>query len=222
MSRTRELSDLLTDVADRLDVPAFGSGTFVSDTTMTRWINQSNRRLGALVRAAFGEEYGAKVGNISVVAGTSLYDLPSDYIRTLDMYYVEGGQRVDVERPRAEDVGSDIGCGPLGYKLIGDSVAFGPTPDQARTIYHRYIPTLFAYDSSGNPIDDLTDTDDYLDGVNGWEEWVVLDCCRKHCLAEDKDPTQFLVEQQQIEADIKRDRSRTAAPVKIRDIYGEY
>jgi hypothetical protein len=50
---------------------------------------------------------------------------------------------------------------------------------------------------------------------------VVLDCCRKHKAAEDQDPSQFILEMREIEAEIKRDRQRTAAPMKLRNVYSD-
>jgi hypothetical protein len=222
VARIRTKAELLADVADRLDVPAFTSSTFVSVDTMTRWLNQSNRRLGALVRAAFGEDYGSRPQTISVVADTNSYDLPDDYIRTLEMYVLEGTHRGRIiERASDFTVGPPASNNGFGYRILATSVVLDPTPVAACTLVHRYLPTLFAFDAAGNAIADLADDDDYLDGINGWEEWAVLDCCRKHQAAEEKDPSVFVMEMREIEQEIKRDAKRTAAPLRLRDVYGD-
>lgn len=222
MSRIRTLADLLGDIAGRLDVPPFDTDTYVTDETMTRWVNQSNRRLGDMVRDALGEDYGSATQTISVVAGTSAYGLDSAYIRTLDMFSLLNGRRVEVARAPIDAYGSQgRGSEGFGYNIIGGSVVFSPTPDYAVSVYHRYLPNLFAFNNSGTAILDLSSDSDYLDGVNGWEEWVVLDCCCKHASTEDKEPPNgVLREKKEIEDQIKARKKRTGAPLKLRDVYG--
>jgi hypothetical protein len=227
MARTRTLTNLLTDVADRLDVPAFGASTFVSSTTMTRWLNQSVRRFGQMLIDAYGAEYFVKSASISVVANTTSYALPSDYYQTVYMRVTLDGDTYGIRHADLDHLAIDPvdnygwgpGCRPA-FRVQGGNVVFTPTPKASHTVTHLYVPTLLVASSVGTAQPELSSGTDVLDGYNGWEEWVVLDCCRKHAVAEEKDPTMYMVEMKELEQEIKRaaDR-RDREPMRARDTY---
>ena len=232
MARTRTLLELLDDIAERIDVPQFSTSTHITKLTATRWVNQSARVLRTRILDAFGEEYSAKEEVISATAGANQYPLPADYIRTIHMRWsVPGGAVIYLPRAGAQSVGQvqtgrrhDISrlTTEFGYHITGDNVEFWPSPDSAETITHRYISTLFFFDTGGTPIADMTADTDYLDGVSGWEDFVVLDCCIKHANNEEQDPRPFENELARIIAEIDREAGkRTGEPPKILNTYGE-
>ena len=232
MARIRTLLELLGDIAERIDVPAFSTSTHITKATATRWVNQSGRQLGSRIRGAFGEEYAAKEDTINVTAGNNQYALPSDYLRTIHMRWESsGGSTIYLPRASAQAVGQiptalrhDVTrvSSPFGYHITGDNVEFWPPPDGVETMTHRYISTLYFFNTGGTPIVDMSADTDYVDGVNGWEEYIVLDCCIKHANNEEQDPTPYQNELARIIDEISREAGkRTGEPVTIRNVYGD-
>lgn len=228
MARTRTLTQLRTDVADRADIEVPGASTFVTSTTMNRWINQSIRRfIGRLVEA-YGEDYYSKTSTISVVADTAAYALPSDFFRQVYFRVTIEGTRVKIERASLDAIDMDqpenIGwsaCVP-GYRLLGNQVVFTPTPKASHTVTLRYVGTAVLFDNGGSALSDLSADTDYLDGINGWEEWVVLDCARKALIKQERDPSAVIAEMREIEAEIDSLKSERAADgATVRETYPE-
>lgn len=228
MARTRTLTELLGDVADRLDVPSFTTSTFVSSTTVTRWLNQSIRRLGQMMINAYGSDYFAKSGTINVVSGTTSYALPSDYYQSLYMRVTLNGDIYNIRHADLDNLAIDAagnygwtntGMRPV-YRVQGANIVFAPTPLASYTVTHVYVPTLFVASSGGTAQAELSSGTDVLNGWNGWEEWVVLDCCRKHAVAEEKDPTMYLLEMKEIEQEISHAaQQRDREPRRVRETY---
>lgn len=232
--RTRTLASLRQDVADRadIDLPSDSPATFVTKTTANRWINQSCRRFFGKLVQAYGEDYYSSTASISVVSGTNHYTLPADFYQ-LDYFRVSiGGVTHTIPRAQKDYIDNDplLNVGwlpPYGlptYRLIGNSVYFAPTPLQSATVLMRYIATTFMFAGStpspGAAIADLASDDDYVDGVNGWEEWIVLDVAIKALMRSERDSNALRSEQQQIEADmISQSQERTRDAASIRKVY---
>jgi len=163
-----------------------GTGTFVEDSDATAnavsfdtLINGALAELYDVLVAARGHEYYATDADIAIVAGTSLYALPTDFYELLsirlqwDPYYIEELHPMGVrERSRYESLAYNIferGT-PKAYRLQGTQTASArtveilPVPTRTVTCRIRYIP-LFA---------NLTDDTALFDGVNGWEKLVAL------------------------------------------------
>ncbi len=58
---------------------------------------------------------------------------------------------------------------PYFYKLLGNNIEVLPTPQGAFALELRYIPTATV----------LASDSDTFDGINGWDEFVVVDVARK-------------------------------------------
>jgi hypothetical protein len=128
---------------------------FVTDAEVDRLINLGYKELyGYLVRQGMHR-----------ADGSASYALPDDFYALLTIHRVEDGvgymlSRHDHRtRPR-----TDLGSVANTYRIVGARVAFNPVPDDASEYEVRYVPipgTLAA------------DADE-LDGVLGWEEYVIL------------------------------------------------
>ncbi len=111
--------------------------------------------------------------------GTELYPLPEDFYGVLRVdyqyvgdYWTELDEYMETERNVFENVTSGSTSGwATHYSCQGDSISLLPRPSQG-TYRLRYIP---------NP-PDLADGDPdvtKVDGISGWEEWVIVDAARK-------------------------------------------
>lgn len=165
MARTRTLTNLLSDVRLRADMV---NSTFVSDSELTEYINQSIAALFGILVGARGQDYYENSTTITTTAGTTTYSLPSDFWQLIQVEADLGG----IKRPikpfmRKEHAAWSEQAVPGGYTF---------------TVYYTPAPTRL---SSG------TDT---FDGIAGWEEWVVLDAAIK-CMAKEESDVSILAAQ---------------------------
>lgn len=226
MARTRTLAELRSDVESRADQPTSSASTFVTETEMNRWINQSVRRFVGLLVRSYGEPYWHKTDTINVVANTDSYDLPSDFYQLLYLRVDIDGCRTHIRRASIDDIDTDPDWEPdwrerpPRYRLLGSKIWF-TTPRSSHTVTIAYVPTLVVYNSGGTAIADLSADTDYVDGVNGWEEWIVLDVAIKVMAKEESDPSLLVMEKQQIEADIVADAAQRdqASVAAVRNTY---
>lgn len=139
------------------------SGAFVTDTELTGLINVSYKDLyGTLVEHAL---HRAEETETYTADGSTSYNLPSDLYSVLNVYWVTDGRRIRLARhsDRLKPGTSDTGDA-VTYRVRGSTLVFFPTPESG-TYELEYIPV---------PGDLVADAST-LDGVLGWEEYVVLD-----------------------------------------------
>lgn len=70
-----------------------------------------------------------------------------------------------------------FGIFDLQYRLIGNNIMFIPTPSAGQSIGLWYFPRLTTL---------LADTD-VMDGISGWDEYVIVDAARKALAKEESD-----------------------------------
>jgi hypothetical protein len=112
--------------------------------------------------------------------GSETYDLPSDYYATLRVdykrsanYYTELFEFMEQERAMFENsVGGATSGYATYYQILGTKLALLPAPAGGE-YRHRYIPQPL--DIGDASVSDQAE----IDGVNGWEEWVIVDAARK-------------------------------------------
>jgi hypothetical protein len=111
------------------------------------------------------------------------YRLPDDFYKLRGVDYVSYGQQRSMkkfsfrDRNRYQDAQEII-----RYRLQGSNIAFEPVPS-AQTITIWYVPVFEGF----------AEDDDEFDGVNGWEEWIVLDAAIKALISEESDPSALLI-----------------------------
>lgn len=161
-----------------------GSNAFVVDSDATAnavsldtLINLAIAELYDVLVAARGHEYYATDADLSIVAGTSLYALPTNCYQLLSIRLHWADTEIEElnimgvrQRTRFEMLQVFDRYSPKAYRLQGTQTASArtveilPIPTQSVTANIRYIP-IFA------PLTDDTST---FDGVNGWEKLVAL------------------------------------------------
>jgi hypothetical protein len=136
---------------------------FVTDTEVNREINKGYKELyGHLIR--HGMHRAEEVEAITAT-GADSYALPADFYAVLTVHRIEDGAgyllaRHDVRtRPRA-----DLGGAPAAtYRIVGSTITFNPIPESGTyEVCYVPIPGTLSADA------------DVMDGVLGWEEYVVL------------------------------------------------
>jgi len=200
---------------------------YVTNTNLDRELNQSYLELFDKLVSAGSDDYFESTNNISVVADTASYALPTDYYKTIGVdVKLSNGNYVNISRynKAQRNKYSIYRIGAVSrewamYRIRGDNMIIVPTPNWTETagIRHLYvaIPTLFTEGVNEATADAAT-----LDGIAGWEDWLVYDCLIKFIGGkEEGDATQWekmLAKLDQRIDDMKeRDRYE---PETIRDV----
>lgn len=161
--RTRTLVQLIADVRQRADLV---SSQFVTDLEITEYLNQSATDLYDLKVAARGQDYYEATYAITTVAGTPTYALPPDFYQMITVETDVGGFKVVMVPFMRTEHGK--------YSFLPLS--------GGRSITLYYVPACPRLVSSG----------DTFDGVNGWEELIVVDAAMK-CLEKEESDVSALM-----------------------------
>jgi hypothetical protein len=212
MARNRTLAELQQEVYELADVDL----AYIDEPQMTRMINASLAELYDLVVASNKDHY-AESANISVVSGTDSYTLAADHYRLVGVDVYDGGawhlmKRFNLhERNQLQDSeASDVNT---SYRVVGGALKLRPTPTWSGTVRVWYIPA---------PPQLSLDTDTW-DGISGWEQYVVIDCCLKLGRKQKEDVTELVAEKTALAGRI---RGLSAdmddnEPDRVRDVYLE-
>lgn len=216
MASNVTLGTLKTAARERADMV---NSKFISDDELARYINASVKDLyDKLINA--GEFYFFSSADISIVANTSAYNLPSDFYKILgvDLLVDTNGNAVTLKPFQFEQRNSFlftptwnvVGLSYMRYMIQGNQLKFVPMPSGSATVRIYYAP-VFA---------DLVSDATTFDGVNGWEEYVILDSAIKMLTKEESDPSVLMAERQKMiqrldEMKLMRD---LGAPSKIGDV----
>lgn len=201
MARTRSLADLIVEVRQRADMV---NSQFVSDSEVTRMINQSWARLYEQLLAT-GEDYylkyvdvGAPVGGFYVLQnytssdGTAANDVYQ--IRGVDANYA-GNMVVNVPRFNWEERNLYLAAPALtpyypivAYRMVQEPASGNDAIELIPQTATGVSKLRVWYYPNPKPLVDPTDT---IDGRGGWEEWVIVDVAIKALTKEESDTSQL-------------------------------
>lgn len=215
MSATVSLSTLRTRVRQRCEME---SSEFVSDSELNSYLNASYAMLyNELLRAS--PELWTREQTLTGDGSSSTFDVASDYRSTLQVSYQQSGQRSRLRRlsiAQCDDYDQTevgIGCAyTLRYNSTTPStpkIRIYPIPRSGDTYIHTYIVTP--------PV--MTGDSDVIDGVSGFEEFVVLDSAIK-CLIKEESTAQaqsLMAERNRVLENIKLTNTRIYEPGGISD-----
>lgn len=209
MARTATLLELRTRAYRRAGNEAETSRYPGSEVTID--VNESIADLYDRLVRAWGSTRFEAEQVISVTSGTSLYALAASFLQLLSVTVYNGASTwpLDLfmrgERAALTSQSVPHGDRPLAYRIVGENIELLPTPRASFTLTLRYVPAAT----------ELVLDADTFDGVNGWEEWVVVDVARKMAT---KDRDFQLV--QILTADLDRLNERIVASAPARDRAG--
>lgn len=159
-----------------------GATGFITTAELTDYINGSIAEWSDEVRGTtWGGTYSRSSYTFTTTNGTASYPLPADFLSLLSVDVNAGGSAVISAKPFQEEqrnvfrnfpvfFGWDFST-PVYYQRQGTNIVFLPTPLGSYSVTLNYVPTA--------PV--LTDPDDSIDCINGWEEFIILDSAIK-CL----------------------------------------
>jgi hypothetical protein len=202
------LLDLRTQVRDRADVK---HSTFVTDTEINSYINSAYAELyDMLVKST--EDYYIVSAPIVFNGAVDKVALPSDFYKLNGVDYSINGIVQPMEKFVFQDRNKYVyNTNVVRYRIVKDSIVLKPLP-AAQTITIWYTPSITPLTSDG----------DTVDGVNGWEDWIVLSAAIVCLIKEESDVSMLLAEQAGLskrikEMSINRDQGK---PERVTDVTG--
>lgn len=166
--------------------------------SLTEWnfnISQSYKELWDLLAQKYGDDYFvATPYTFTTGNGLQFYPLPADFYKLLGVEVAlnPGDSNSWVSLRKFEFVQRNLwnypnvytfyGITNLRYRLNGNNLYIVPLPTGGQTLRIWYVP---------RPVILMADTD-IMDGVSGWEEYVIVDAARKARLKQES-PTDELM-----------------------------
>lgn len=210
---TVTLASLRLQARQRADMV---NSLFVSDSELTGYINSKYTELYDLLVQKFGDDYFVADPYTFTTTGAELYPLPTDLYKLKGLEVQNGSQWFDVPKMGAFSQRNRGGVSPysdMRYRLLGGKImvrsgSVAPSSGRAMRMWYVPRPTLLANDS------------DSIDGVSGWEEYVVVSAAIS-CLAKEESDTTGLERQlagltQRIEA--AAENRDEGAPQTVADV----
>jgi hypothetical protein len=186
------LSELRTRVRERADME-LGSGQsdtdhFITNAELNRYINASVKRLYNKLVKADGDYY-TTTNSPAVTGGSFTLALPNDFfkIKSLERQ-VSTDKYVDVPKFNFKERNKSW----QSYRVVGSSIRMSQ-PLQSGDVYRIwYVPKHT----------DLSADGDTFDGINGFEELVVVDSAIKCKQKEESDVSVLMAERAELEREI--------------------
>jgi hypothetical protein len=173
--RTRERADMV-------------NSQFVDDTELAAYINESVTDLHDLLITTYGPDYYLENYTFSLVNNQDTYPLPLDFYKLEGVDYKEGTDKYLTLKPfqfqernrfnnsLIYDYSTD-GMIRAKYRLIGNNIKFIPMPSGNAEIKIWYHPCATVFSADG----------DVFDGINGYEELVIVSAAIKMLAKEESD-----------------------------------
>lgn len=184
MARKKTLSYLMEQ--SRLAADKVGSG-FIQDDELKAYINSSACELYDLLVSAYGNDYFRASYAFSTSGNTSAYDLPADFYKMIGLDYIIGSQEALTLKPfqfnernryrQGTYWNAITGAAGPRYNIANDQIIFMPVPDGVYSMELWYVPACPVLSASG----------DEFDGINGWEEFIIVDSAIKMLGKEESD-----------------------------------
>lgn len=168
---------------------------FFTNEELNGYITGSYKELYDLLIQKFGDDYYVAAPYEFTTDGTNdTYDLPEDFYKLLgcDCQYngsSNGNGWITLRQFMFQERNAYTlpnyqafyGITNIRYRLRGNTIWFTPIPAAGQLLRIFYIP---------RPAD-LTLDADTVDGVSGWEEYIICDAAIKCMVKEESDPSSF-------------------------------
>lgn len=164
------------------------NSNFVSDSELNSYIQLSYAELYDIITSRF-EDYHIQQLEFTITDGEKNYPLPDDFykLRGVDLSADGADNWITVTKWNFQERNNSnrpvnrplLGFNSVQYRILGDNIEFLPVtqaPGSYRMWYIPQCPTL----SSDTSV---------VQGVNGWEEYVIVDAAIKMLVKEESDTT---------------------------------
>jgi hypothetical protein len=190
MASTITLTQLVDRVLDRADLT---DSDFPVSARVRDYINDAMAELYDIMTVAY-EDYFVSTSDISLVADTESYNLPSDFFKALKVFYKSGDNRYLVRRFNLNEI-TNTNMSPIlpfmgdesgiRYRIMANKIYFTPTPNSSGTVELWYIPELTKFATDGSEDSDAIT----FKAPAQWEEFVVVSAAIRLLDREESDTT---------------------------------
>jgi hypothetical protein len=166
------------------------TSAFVSDAEILDYIDSAYTALYDQITMLY-EQYNMTFATIITLADTQIYNLPANFYKLMGIdAAITGGKKISLNRIEWaernnswEDAASvsDFGTN-LEYNILGNTLMLNPAPLSGIELTVWYTPVA----------PKLTTSTQIIDGINGWEEFIVLECCVRIYEKQEMDPSSFV------------------------------
>lgn len=209
MADTITLASLKTRCRERSDMENSG---FISDSELVSYINSSYAQLYDLLVSRFEDYYTTTTSSV-VASGDNSISVPADFYKLLGVdYQLSGDSYTTVNKYNFQNRNRRDGLARTSqsrqYRLINNAIELLPKTNAQGTYQLWYVPRITR----------LADDVDTLDGVNGWEEYIVIDTAIKMLSKEESDIAALLIEKRAMEDRIEAmANNRDSEPETVTD-----
>lgn len=165
MSRQYTVQEIATKVRVRGD---YESSDFITDAILIDFIDSAYTEVYDLLVTKWEDYYVTEL-EFYTTAGQKYVAVPADFYKLLGVDINNGGTWSRLYRYNLHERNSNQSGNLYKYRLQDANINFIPTPTSAVQMRMLYIPCA----------DKLTALTDSIDGINGWEELVVLYALRR-------------------------------------------
>jgi hypothetical protein len=196
-TRSRERADM------ELGTGQDSSTHFIKNSELDSYINASVAELYDLLVRAYDADYYLTSTTVTALAATQEYNLPSDFYK---MKGLDDSSGVPIKRFNFRERNTSR----LRARLRAGKLRFSTVPPTGEVYTLWYIPKA----------ETLADDADTFDGINGWEEYVVVDAAIKMLTKQEDDTTSLMMQKEALLKRIEmmsQDRE-TGDPMTIADV----
>ena len=219
MSESVTLALLKTQVRETANME---NSQFVSDAELARYIDLSYARLYNMLIKADDNYYTIGPTEFTVPTGSNSFALPTDFFKLMGIDCKFGSSWYPIkpfemaERGRWVNANklAYVGLINIAYKIMGSNIIFYPQESVSGSYRYWYIPQR-------TPL--VLDTDT-MDGLQGFQRFVVIDAAIKCSQKEEADCSALLEEKNEIIAEINSmaRNSDMGYPKKVQDTTTSY
>lgn len=170
--RNITLTDLKTDIRNRTDM---NDTDIITEVELTSYINSSITELYDLLVSKYGDDYYLSSSSITMASGAYQVTLPNNFLKIKGVDLVEGNKTTALNTFNFKNRNRK---GLLQWRVMGNNLIF--TDDEkagSKSLVVWFVPSCVK----------LTMGADTFDGINGWEEYVIVDCMIKCYQKEEQD-----------------------------------
>lgn len=209
---TVSLAQLIARVRERIDM--VGS-SFVSDSSLTDWINEAHQKLHGMCVDALGEEYVYSVASFTTAAGQMNFAITCCFYKLYGVDLEMNGRIVTLqpftrlERNTYRNLSGNSSLPPR-YRLTGGFVKLFPIPPDGLVGEVIYAPEATL----------LSLTTDTIKYPNGWERYIVVDAAIQALIKEESDVSALAAERELIVREIRETKELRdlAHPHQVTDV----
>lgn len=196
MARTYTWAQIRTKIRQRTNKE---KSQFVTDSEIDGLMEESLANLHSFM-VLQNENYKISSTTINTIAGTSDYALPADFFKLRGVDVVDSTvgsyplKQLNWEDRHIANNTALTASNLIGYVFYNNNLRLLPTPQDVKTLTVYYLPAAPVYVSDATTID----------GVNGWETYVIYDVASTIVMKEERDPSAMLAKKAQALINIKQ------------------